>query len=72
MDICTDLIVVTVAIRVGRTGGNDGLTTHQLEYDIAIPVLESITPDTTAMNHYFKTTAGSSLIQNTAGAHPGA
>ena len=51
----------------GRTGGNDGLTTHQLEYDIAIPVLESITPDTTAMNHYFKTTAGSSLIQNTAG-----
>ena len=52
----------------GRTGGNDGLTTHQLEYDIAIPVLESITPDTTAMNHYFKTTAGSSLIQNTGGA----
>ena len=54
----------------GRTGGNGGLTTHQLEYDIAIPVLETITPDTTAMSHYFKTTSGSSLIQATAGAHP--
>lgn len=54
----------------GRTGGSGGLTTEQLEFDIAIPVLETITPDATELNHYFKTTQGSSLIQATAGVDP--